>query len=229
MAYYYPCIPAPGMQTFAELCSFKLRVEGTGRVKVQPDVAFAVLGVITENKQLALSQEENAAAVTAVLRTLEGMGVSPQDIKTQSFTVSPQYDYIEGRQVFRGYRVEHMLEIAIRELGRVGEIIDAAVRSGANQINSIRFSVSDPSLYYQQALNAAVDDAFAKVRTLGSKLNIVVLQVPVQIIEMGREPVMPVPLAYQASVPTTPVQAGMIEISARIEAIFVYKPVIDGK
>ena len=224
MAYYYPCIPAPGIQTFADLCSFKMRVEGTGRIKAQPDVAFAVLGVFTENKQLALSQEENAAVVTAVLRTLEGMGISPQDIKTQSFTVSPQYDYIDGRQVFRGYRVEHMLEIAIRELDRVGETIDAAVRSGANQISSIRFSVSDPSLYYQQALNAAVDDAFAKVRTLGSKLNITVLQIPVQIIEMGREPVIPVPLAYQASVSATPIQAGMIEITARIETIFVYKP-----
>lgn len=223
-AYYNPCVPVPGIKAFEGLCSFRLRVEGTGRAKTQPDMAVVVLGIITENTQLALSQEENAAAVAAVLSTLSEMGISSQDIRTLSFTVSPQYDYVEGQQVFRGYRVEHMLEIIIREIDRVGEIIDAAVASGANQVNSIRFTVSDPSAFYQQALDAAVDDAFAKVRTLGSKLNIAVLQVPVQIIEMGREPVIPVPLAYQAAAPATPVQSGMIEITARIEAIFAYMP-----
>ena len=224
MAYYYPCVSVAGMQAGTGLCSFRLKVEGAGRAKAQPDMAIAVLGVVSENKQLRAAQEENAAVMAAVLRTLGEMGISSQDIKTLSYTVSPQYDFIEGQQGFRGYRVEHMLEVTIREVDKSGEIIDAAVQSGTNQVSSIRFTVSDPSAFYQQALDAAVDDALAKARTFGEKLNIAVFQVPVQIIEMGREAAIPAPLAYQAAALATPVQAGMIEITARIEAIFAYMP-----
>lgn len=99
-------------------------------------------------------------------------------------------------------------------------------RSGVNQVSSIKFSVADPSVYYQKALNAAADDAIEKARTLGNKLNIMVSRVPVQIIEMGYEAGGPiVPLTYQAAGAATPVQTGLYEISARIEAVFSYRPV----
>lgn len=225
MAYYYPCVPTPWMQAGTGLCSFRLKVEGKGRANAQPDMAIVVLGVVSENKQLRAAQEENADVVAAVLRTLGEMGISSQDIMTLSYTVYPRYDYVEGQQVFRGYRVEHMLEVTIRDVDTIGAVVDAAVQSGANQVSSIKFSVSDSSAFYQQALDAAVDDAFGKVRTLGEKIKIAVLQVPVQIIEMGSEPAISLPLAYQAATVATPVQAGTVEITARIEAIFAYMPV----
>ena len=72
-------------------------------------------------------------------------------------------------------------------------------------------------------MNAAVDDALAKVRTLGGKLNIEVSQVPIQIVEMRYEPGIPIaPVMYQTG-PATPVQTGLIEITARIEAVFAYR------
>ena len=223
---YYSYIPNPDLQACADLRACKLKVEGIGNVKVQPDIAVVVLGVVTENIQLKLSQEENTVRMTAVIKTLKEMGISSEDIQTQSYNVTPQYDFVEGKQVLRGYRVEHMLEITIRDMNRIGEIIDAAVQNGANQISSVKFTVADPSVYYQQALNAAVDDALAKVRTLGRKLNIEVSQVPVQIVEMGYEQGTPiVPMIYQAALSAIPIQTGLIEISARIEAIFAYRPI----
>ena len=221
---YYSCIPFPGIQACSNICTFKLKVEGTGNIKVQPNMAVAVLGVVTENKQLKLSQEENTTRMNAVLRILSIKGITKEDIQTQSYNVTPQYDFIEGKQIFRGYRVEHILEIIIRDMTKIGEIIDDAVQNGANQVNSVKISITNPSVYYQQALNAAVDDALAKARTFEGKLNIEVTQVPVQIVEMGYESGMPiVPLMYEAVGPATPIQAGQIKISARIEAVFAYR------
>ena len=224
-----PCcsnMPVAFIPAYVGLSGCRLKVEGKGSIRVQPDTAVVYLGVVTENKQLRLAQEENAAKMTAVLRVLRSMGVPSENIQTQAYHITSQYDFIEGQQIFRGYRVEHMLEVRISDMSSVGGIIDAAVQNGANQVNSINFSVSNPSVYYQQALNAAVDDAIAKAGTLGRELNITVSQVPVQIIEMGYEPGPIVPLMYQAAAPATPVQPGLIEITARIEAVFVYSPVM---
>lgn len=213
---------APGMRPCAEPCACELRVEGTGRVRVKPDIAVVELGAVTENRQLSAAQEENAVSMTVVIRTLNGMGVPPADIQTSSYSITPQYDYIEGRQVFRAYRVEHMLKVIIRDMARIGTIIDAAVQSGANQIGSITFTVDDPSPYYRQALDAAVDDAQAKAGTIAVKLNIRVIRVPVRIVETRYEQGTPIPVVYQAAAPATPVQTGQIEITARIEAVFAY-------
>jgi len=213
---------APGMRSCAEPCACELKVEGTGRIKVKPDMAVVDLGVVTENRQLSTAQQENAASMTAVIRALNGMGVPPADIQTSSYSITPQYDYVEGKQVFRGYRVEHMLKVIIRNMARIGTIIDAAVQNGANQIGSITFAIDDPSPYYRQALDAALDDALAKAGTVAVKLNIRVIRVPVRIVETKYEQGTPAPVMYQMAAPATPVQTGQIEITARIEAVFAY-------
>lgn len=212
--------PAFGMRSCKEPCACDLKVEGTGRIKVRPDVAVAILGAVTENIQLGAAQQDNASIMTSVIRTLNGMGIPPADIQTASYSITPKYDYVDGRQVFRGYRVEHMLSVTIRDMARIGTIIDAAVRSGANQIGSITFAVDDPSQYYRKALDAAIDDAQAKAGTIAVKLNIRVIRVPVNIAEMGYE--QGTPLVFQTAAPATPVQPGQIEITARIEATFAY-------
>jgi uncharacterized protein len=222
---YYSYVPVPSIQSCTDPRACKLKVEGRGSTKVRPDIAVVVLGVVTENKQLKLAQDENATRMTAVLGSLRENAIPMEDIQTQSYNIVPQYDYIEGKQVFRGYRVEHILEVTIRDMTRIGEIIDDAVQSGANQVSSIKFSIANPSAYYQKALNAAVDDALEKARTLGIKLNISVFKVPVQIVEMGYETGVPIiPLMYQAVGTATPIQTGLVEISSRIEAVFAYRP-----
>jgi uncharacterized protein len=212
-----------GMQACMDPYACKLKVEGTGTVRVEPDLAVVILGVVTEDTQLANVQKENARRIADILSTLERMGIDKKDIQTQAYTIDPQYDYVEGRQVFRNYRVVHNLSITVRNVAQIGEIIDAAVQSGANTVNSIRFTVSDPSRLYQQALNAAVEDAQFKAATIAGKLNIQVSRVPVQLTELSISNGTPVPKLYiQAAEVSTPVQPGQIEIAARVEATFTY-------
>lgn len=220
LKYYNICAPATGIKWSCDNSLCRLKVEGTGNIRVRPDKATVGLGVITEELQLEAAQRENTEAVTNILATLGGLGIPSENIQTQTYSIAPQYDYVDGRQVFRGYRVEHILEVTIADMRSIGVVIDAAVQSGANQVGNVIFSAANPSVYYRQALTQAVDDALAKVRTLGDRLDIAVSQTPLQIIEkgVGQEPI--VPLTYQTAIPATPVQTGMIEISARIEAVF---------
>lgn len=212
-----------GFQTCMDCYTCKLKVEGKGSIKVQPDTAVVNLGVVTEDKQLEYAQEENTKKVTEVLNTLRRMGVSQKDIETQSYIIDPQYDYVDGKQVFRGYKVLHSLQVTVRDVDKIGEIIDKAVESGANIVNRINFTVSEPSKLYQQALKAAIDDALVKAITIGKKLKICVSQVPVNIVEKGYKTGVPFETTFsKAPEIVTPIQPGQIDITAWIEAVFAY-------
>lgn len=199
----------------------RLKVNGKGSIMAEPDKATVVLGVTTENIQLETAQKENAEKVSAVINTLIKLGVPNEAIQTQAYQILPQYDYVEGKQVFRDYRVIHNLKVDINNITMVGRITDAAVEAGANSVSGIDFTVSDPAKYYEEALNAAVSDAFAKAASIGMKLNVNMSPIPVQIIEEAPPSAAPYAL-MQATGPTTPIQPGRIEITALIEAIFFY-------
>ncbi|MDF2523794.1 MAG: hypothetical protein K0R31_1435 [Clostridiales bacterium] len=214
---------AQSMQSDSWRWAGKLKLEGRGSIQAEPDIATVVLGVTSENMQLKAAQEENARKVTNVLNTLKALGIANSDIQTRTYQAEPIYDYIEGKQVFRGYRVLHSLEITIKDIERTGEVIDRAVESGANIINSISFTISDTTSMYQQALNAAIDDAKAKAISVARKLNIAISQVPVQIIEQSLPPEGPIPYTVQAVQAQTPIQPGQIEITAQVEVIYYYR------
>lgn len=203
----------------------RLKVRGEGRVKSRPDMAEVILGVTTEDMQLQVAQQDNAQRINSVINTLTQMGIPGQNIQTRSYIIDPQYDFIEGKQVFRGYRVVHNLEVKIENTEVVGRVIDEAVKSGANTVSSINFSFSDASLLYGKALEIAVSDAIEKSRILGRKLNVFVSRVPVQIIEeslMQNGPI--TPFMSQVAGVSTVIQPGEIEVTARVEAIFTYTP-----
>jgi uncharacterized protein YggE len=191
--------------------------------KENKDMAILSLGVTTQNMQLKIARQENAEAINKVINTLKEMGISLKDIQTQTFIINPRYDYIEGKQVFKGYEVIHTLGITVHDINKIGEIIDNAVESGANQVSGITFSISDPSIIYQKALEASVEDALMKVKTLGDKLGVTVSRVPVYMLEKSCEAITPkVAFALQTVGTGTQVQPGQIEVNATIEAIFEY-------
>lgn len=200
----------------------RLKVFGQGIVNVKPDMTEVVIGVITENAQLELAQKENARITQQVLYNIKSMGVASKDIQTQNYSINTKYDYIDGKQIFRGYTVTNNLRVLIRDINTVGEVIDAAVKGGANAVNNISFIVSDTSRYYNEALRLAINDAQNKAMAMASKLKVNINMVPIQIVEQRGSTITPLTTSFKATAAATPIEAGENKIVANIEAIFIY-------
>lgn len=201
----------------------KLKVFGKGIVNAKPDVAEVVIGVVTENVQLEVAQEENARITQQVINSIIEAGVVPKYIQTQSYNVRADYDYIDGKQVFKGYEVSDNLKVTITDISSAGKIIDTAVRNGANSVSGINFIVSNENRYYYEALSLAIIDAQNKARVVADKLKATLNIVPIQVIEQERGTIAPLTaMTFKSVAGTTPIEAGENKISANIEAIFIY-------
>ena len=204
-------------------CGNKFKVFGKGTVSVKPDTAEVIIGVISENVQLQVAQEENTNATAKVINSIKEIGVLPKYIQTQNYNIRPNYDYIDGRQVFREYEVSNYLKVLISDINYAGEIIDTAVKNGANTVSGISFIVSDQTTHYYEALSLAVTDAQNKASTMANKLNVKLNIIPIQINEQYMGNVTPLTVMALKSVDgATPIEAGENKITADIEAVFIY-------
>ncbi|MBE6066975.1 MAG: DUF541 domain-containing protein [Clostridium lundense] len=206
--------------------SFKkgeLKINGTATIKVKPNIAIVNLGVVTEDINLEKAQEENAIKATSIINELLKFGISKEDISTFTYNIEPQYDYIEGKQTFRGYRVTNILSVTIKDLSKVGQIIDAAVSKGANRVDNIKFTVENPSPYYNKALSLAIINAINKARQVENTLKVNMFKTPYKIIEQSSTENVQEVADFKALAATTPILPGQITITSNIEAFFYYK------
>lgn len=199
-----------------------IKVTGTGTVKADPDMAIINLGVITEDMSLEKAQKDNAAISAAVIGSLFQLSIPKKDIRTSVYDVQPQYDYVEGKQVFRGYKVTNILSVTIRNTASVGKVIDTATANGANRIENIRFTVENPSEYYKHALELAVKDAVEKAKEIGYNLGVQINPIPFKVSEETFSVVVQESPTMKLAASVTPILPGQVDITARLEVIFEY-------
>ena len=203
-------------------------VNGEGKVSVVPDIAVLSLGVEVQSSSVAEAQSYAATAMTAVVEELDNYGVAEKDIKTSRFSITPvrRWSEKDGRETLIGYRVNNTVTAKVRNIDDTGAIIDAAARVGGDYIviNSISFSVDEPSAYYEDARELAMADAKAKAEQL-AKLSDVKLGKPNYINESGAY----IPVArdfYEEAViaapaaPSTPISAGEMEIRLSVQVVY---------
>jgi uncharacterized protein YggE len=213
---YYNSTPCSSQQKV-------LKVNGSGTVKAQPNIAIINLGVITEDMSLQTAQKENAVKTNSVLDSLYKMNIPKRDISTAVFDIQPQYDYVEGKQEFRGYRVTNILSVTIRDLTMVGEVIDTATANGANRVDNIRFTIEDPSLYYNRALTLAVRSATEKAKQLANDFGVQLSPIPHKITEESSVSITEDSPTMKLAASPTPILPGQLDITARIEVTFEYR------
>ena len=215
---YYPYV-----QQFTSQQRRVMTVTGIGDLSVAPDTVYIQLEVRTESQQLSQAQQENAAAMNQVIASLLQLGISRENIKTVSYNVTPQYDYIEGKQVFRGYEVTNAITVKITNIAQVGNVIDVAVQNGANNVSNIRFKVGDEQLHYQQALSLALKNAVEKAQTIAETMQLQLDPTPIKIVEEHRaESVAPRMFVAKEMSGSTPIEQGQIMINATVEVQFQY-------
>ena len=139
-----------------------ITVSATGTAKVQPDIARISAGVVTEAATAREAIDRNNAGVTKFIDGMKKAGVGARDIQTTAFNVEPRYTQPkDGRPgTINGYRVVNQVRLTVRNVGRLGEILDEAIALGANQINQIAFDVGEP----EQAQDEARKQAITKAR-----------------------------------------------------------------
>lgn len=140
-----------------------ISVSASGEVLAEPDRAAIQAGVMTESPTAKTALAGNSKKMAAIINGLKAAGVDAKDIQTSRFDVQPVYDNPKtGAPTIRGYRVINQVHLTVRAISDLGELIDRIVSLGANQINSIRFEVSDMEVRKDQARREAMRNAIRR-------------------------------------------------------------------
>ena len=202
-----------------------IKVRGEGELAIQPDSASVNLGVITEKKELLTAQQQNSVDVTKVINALLGLGIPQNQIQTFNYRIESDYDYEQGKQIFRGYKVTHLLQVKIEDLSLVGKVVDTAVQNGVNYVSNIQFTAKNKEIFYQQALVIALNNAIEKAKTIAKTLNVTLIPTPSLVVEGGNtvQPFYHPSETFVKGVSSTQLEPGQIKVTANISAEFHYR------
>jgi uncharacterized protein YggE len=205
-----------------------LWVTGEGKAYGTPDVAILRLGVDVQGKSVTEAQREAAEAMDKVVKALKGKGVADKDIQTQQFNIQVVKRWLdkENREEIIGYRVTNMVTAKIRKVNDAGSVIDVVAMTGGNvtRIDSISFTVDDPTNYHKEARDKAVASAIAKAKQIAAAAGIK-LGKPMYINEsVSYMPPVPVRNAMKteaaaSSVPT-PISPGELEFQITVQMVY---------
>jgi uncharacterized protein YggE len=195
-----------------------LSVTGTGVVKTQLDTATTSFGVTTQATTAKAATAQNGEAMAKVIDALKRAGVDPKDIQTKLVSLDPRYD-AQGREI-RGYTSSNSVSAVVRDLPKVGDVIDAAIAAGANNVSGPTLAREDKDKLYNDALEAAVADARAKATVLAHAAGVSLGAVR----SLAESPETQEPIPYAAvamrAPGSTPVEPGTAEITATVSVVF---------
>ena len=205
-------------------------VTGQGKVSVAPDVATLRLGIESQEARVAEAQTKAKAAMDEVMAALTEKGVADKDIQTRYFNIQKvtKWDRDREQEIVIGYRVTNLVTAKIRDMDKTGTIIDAVAKAGGDltRIDSINFSVDDPSEYYGEAREKAMADAKAKAQQLAGLAD-VTLGKSTYISESSQaQPIYAYrgEMAVSAPAPVeTPISPGEVEISLSVQVVYAIK------
>ncbi|MGI2292802.1 SIMPL domain-containing protein [Paenibacillus sp. GXUN7292] len=206
-------------------CDFTLEVLGEGAVTAVPDRTLITLGTVSEGVELESVQTDNAAKMAAIIEALEQSGIARESIKTIQFLIEPQYDYMDGKQEFRGYKVTHLLQVTLDNVTEAGRLIDMSVANGANMVTSIKFYSSEATKVQQKALIAAVRDAEAKAAAIAEALGVSLSAVPCKVEEVPQpeaEPMYFKATAMPLESAASPIEPGQLTVRASARIWYMY-------
>jgi uncharacterized protein YggE len=201
-------------------------VTGTGMVTLTPDIAYVTIGVHSQDPSATVAMTSNNTSAQAVISAIKAAGVADKDIQTTNFSIYPQQQYDNnGKITGIIYMVDNSVYVTVRDLTRLGGLLDSSVNAGANAINSISFDVADKTAALSQARLAAVADAKKQADeltgatgvTLGSVQTISYVDTtPPVALQMPRA-------AMAAGAGSVPVQSGSMQITTTVTIVYEIK------
>jgi uncharacterized protein YggE len=195
---------------------------GEAVVKRAPDRAWVTIGAEHRARTAAEAQRLNTEAMSAVLAKIKSSGVPADAVQTTGYNVQPEFDYANGKQTLRGYVARNQVQVRIDTLSQTGDVIAAAVATGATNVSGVRFDLKDRAAVEREALRLAVRDARRRAAAAASGAEVTIDRV-IRVEEqrdMGDMPrPMPMNMAMmesRAAAGSVPVEAGEIEVRSRV-------------
>jgi uncharacterized protein len=207
-----------------------LSVPGSATAKVKPDKVILTLGVQTTNKTANAALSANSAAMNRVLNALLSAGVKQNETSTSAFSISPNYNYSQGRNIITGFTATNSIQIESSHINDTAKWIDTAIAAGANNVNNVVFTLSDikleetKNLLIKEAINNARSKADIAASTLGLK---VVGVKSASVKEFATSPPQPL-LTVQPYTATdgaakiaTPIISGQEQVSTNVRIVYL--------
>ena len=227
----YATRPAGKLQiaTSSELVR-TISTQGEAKIDVKPDTATVNVGLQAKADTAEAATKEAADTLDKMLKTLDGLGIPREKVKTVNYNLRPDYSYASNTPRLIGYVVDSTLAVTLSPMSKyeqVGPMLDKLVGSGANVIQGISFSLKDEASVRQQALEQAVQDAHQRADTLAAKLGVKV--VGVKAVGNGN-PSSPQPrfmgydamkMAAASPAPATPIEAGQLQYQLTVDVDFL--------
>lgn len=201
-----------------------LAVAAQAEARHAPDIATASAGVVTQSADANTAMRENAAQMAKVVAAIRAAGVADRDVQTSGVNLNPQYRYVENQPpAITGYQASNTVNLTVRDIAKLGRILDALVATGANQINGPTFDIDQKEPVYDEARRAALDKARRRADMYAAALGLHVRRI-VSIDETGGanlpRPMPMMAMAKMARDEATPVSPGENVLSVNLDVVF---------
>jgi len=145
---------------------------GQSSVDASPDMATLAIEVSVSAKDAAEAKKQADTRVQQYFDFLAKNGIEKKDINAANLRTQPEYDYLkDGKSVLKGYRAVRQVQVSLRQLDKLNELLDGALKSGLNEIRSVELGVANPDEFRQKARKAAIDDAIKQAGELAAGFN----------------------------------------------------------
>lgn len=200
-----------------------ITVSDSAQVKVQPDTAFVTFGVVNKDRNARNAARANAVATSTVAAAIEKAGIPRRDVKTVNYSLEPEIDWQKQSRPIVGYTASNSVTVRTKNLAKIGDLIDAAISAGANNVQGVQFSVEDQRKFRRKALSLAVKKAEGKAQAIAEAVDAKLG--PARSASESVSEEMPYARNYVAAadapaMPSTPISPGEATVSAEVRVVY---------
>ncbi|QDX28852.1 oxidative stress defense protein [Dickeya poaceiphila] len=142
---------------------------GTASVDATPDIARLAIEVSASSRDVSDAKKQVDERVAQYFAFLDKHGIDKKDINAANLRTQPEYDYLKnGGSVLKGYRAVRQVEVTLRQLDKLNELLDGALKSGLNEVRAVELGVSNPDAYREQARKKAIAQAILQAQSLAT-------------------------------------------------------------
>jgi hypothetical protein len=212
---------------FGQAQTRTISVTGNAEVILSPDIAYVSIGVHSEGESAKAAVEVNNSQTQAVIDAVEAQGVEAKDIQTTNFSVYQQEKYAPtGESLGTYFMADNTVYVTVRDITKIGDLLDASVQAGANNIYGITFDVQDKESEMASGRDLAMADASAQAEQLASAAGVSLGEVQ----SISYYSSAPVPLYYDSKVAgvggsaqSVPISPGQLTLSVAVSVVYNIK------